>query len=498
MPEARPPAKFISAKSSDSEMAIELQQNLKLQQQLVMTPQLQMAIKLLQLSRMELVETIREELENNPTLEEESETAEAREQAEQEAAPETSETDEAREVTVEESFEDHFDWQQYMDEYSSAGKVYFESEEKESPNYEAFTASKTTLYDHLRWQLLMTLPTAEEEMIGSLIIGNLDRFGYMDVPDEEIARMAESSVSKVQEVLALMQTFDPPGICARDLGECLLIQARHLGIDDPVVTSIIRNHLKDLENKRYQAIAKSLKTDMETISAAIHAIQQLDPRPGARYGEEDQIYITPDVYVYREGDDYIVLLNDDDIPQLHINSYYKQAVKKGQRLNKDTRSYIRDRLRSAEWLIKSIQQRRRTIYNVMQSIVKFQRDFFDRGISHLKPMVLRDVAEDIEMHESTISRVTTNKYAHTPHGIFELKFFFNSSINRDNGQTIASASVQEEMRNIIARENPKKPFSDKKIAELLSASSGIRIARRTVAKYREMMGILPSSKRKQL
>ncbi len=474
-------------------MPIELQQNLKLQQQLVMTPQLQMAIKLLQLSRMELVETIREELETNPTLEE-SDVAEDQEEPQQEQ----SENSEAAEVTIEESFEDHLDWQQYLDEYSSVGKVYFESEGKESPNYEAFTADKTTLFDHLRWQLLMTKPSEQEEAIGSLIIGNLNKYGYLEVSADEIARMTEAPVSKVEQVLATMQTFDPPGICARDLRECLLIQADQLGIDDPVVTSVIRDHLKDLENKRYQAIAKELKVGMETVSAAINLIKKLDPRPGARFGEDEQIYITPDVYVYKEGDDYVVMLNDDEIPQLHINSYYRQAVKKGMTLNKDTRAYIRDRLRSAEWLIKSIQQRRRTIYNVMESIVKFQRDFFDRGISHLKPLVLRDVAEDINMHESTISRVTTNKYAHTPHGIFELKFFFNSSINRADGQTIASASVQEEMRNIIAGENPKKPYSDKKLAELLAETSGIRIARRTVAKYREMLGILPSSKRKQL
>lgn len=473
-------------------MAIELQQNLKLQQHLVMTPQLQMAIKLLQLSRLELVEMVQQELESNPTLEE-SETVETPE----ETPAETPEAADAREITMEDSFDERLDWQQYMDEYSSTGRVHYESEEKEAPNYEAFTASRTNLYDHLRWQLLMTRPTAEQEAIGSLIIGNLNKYGYLDVPLEEVAQMAETDVSQVKDVLYVMQTFDPPGICARDLSECLLIQARQFGIEDPVVEALLRDHINNLENKRYQVIARELKCSMETLSAAIELIRQLDPRPGFRYGDEDQIYITPDVYVYREGDDFIVMLNDDEIPQLHINSYYRQAVRKGEPIAKDTRTYLRDRLRSAEWLIKSIQQRRRTIYNVMVSIVKFQREFFDQGIAHLKPMVLRDVAEDINMHESTISRVTTNKYAHTPHGIFELKFFFNSSINRADGNTIASASVQEEMRKIIAGENPKKPYSDKKIADMLEAASGIRIARRTVAKYREIMGVLPSSKRKQ-
>ncbi|MGM0452120.1 MAG: RNA polymerase factor sigma-54 [Thermodesulfobacteriota bacterium] len=473
-------------------MAIELQQNLKLQQQLVMTPQLQMAIKLLQLSRVELVEMVRQELENNPTLEES-----ANMEASDETEPEAEEAQPTKEVTIEDQFNKEMDWQQYIEEYSSTGRTHFETEEKEAPNYEAFTASKSSLADHLRWQLLMTQPTEEEENIGSLIIGNLNKFGYLDLPVEEIATINQSTVERVQQVLSVMQSFDPPGICARNLSESLLIQIDQLGIDNPLVKQIISNHLKDLENKRHQAIAKALHTDLESVTAAVEIIRQLDPRPGDRFDEIEQIYITPDVYVYREDDDYIVLLNDEDIPQLYINGYYKKAARKGDHLNRDTRAYLRDRLRSAEWLIKSIQQRRKTIYNVMESIVKFQREFFDFGIAHLKPMVLRDVAEDIEMHESTISRVTTNKYAYTPHGIFELKFFFNSSINRSDGETIASASVQEEIRRIVSNEDSKKPYSDKKISDMLEAS-GIRIARRTIAKYREMMGILPSSKRKQL
>ncbi len=475
-------------------MAFELQQNLKLQQQLVMTPQLQMAIKLLQLSRLELVQMVRQEMENNPTLEETEnvEPAEELQEPAVEAAPNS-------EVTISEKFDERLDWHHYMDEYSSTGKVHFESETRESPNYEAFTSSKATLADHLRWQLLMTQPSSEEEMIGSMIIGNLNKFGFMADSIPEIAENAGVSVDMVEAVLLRMQDFDPPGICARSLGESLLIQARQLGIDTPLITGLISNHMKNLENKRYSIIAKELKTSVNAIIAAVEIIRTLDPRPADRYGdEEEQIYILPDVYVRKDGDEYVVFLSDDDIPQLHISSYYKNAVRKGERINRETRSYLKDRLRSAEWLIKSIQQRKKTIFNVMTSIVKFQRDFFDFGIANLKPMVLRDVAEDIQMHESTISRVTTNKYAHTPHGIFELKFFFNSSINRSNGETIASASVQEEIRRIVSIENPRKPFSDQKISDQLVSQSGIEIARRTIAKYREMMGILPSSKRKQL
>jgi len=480
-------------------MALELQQNLRLQQQLVMTPQLQMAIKLLQLSRIELVETIQQELETNPTLEEEQEPETDGEPNEE---PKAAEEQAPQEISIDEEkfddkkFDEIVDWQNYLDEFNSTGKLNLETEKKEAPDYEAFTASKTSLSDHLRWQLLMTKPTETEELIGSYIIGCIDEDGYLENSLEEIADMADTTVEQAKEVLSVMQTFDPPGICARDLKECLLTQAAHLGMNDPLIVKIISNHIKDLENKRYKAIAKALHTDIDDIVAAVELIKQLDPKPGDKFTESEQIYIVPDVYVYKVEDDFVILLNEDDMPRVQINSYYKKAVKKGEPIPSDAKNYLKDRLRSAEWLIKSIQHRRKTIYNVMTSIVKFQREFFEHGITHLKPMVLRDVAEDIEMHESTISRVTNNKYAYTPQGIFELKFFFNSSINRSHGETIASASVQEKIRKMIEQEDPKKPYSDKKIAEMLKEGD-IDIARRTVAKYRENLGILPSSKRKQ-
>jgi RNA polymerase sigma-54 factor len=480
-------------------MAIELQQQLRLQQQLVMTPQLQMAIKLLQLSRLELAEMIQQEMETNPTLEESTELykEDAPEISPDEPiAIETGESDRLKEVSMDEKFDSYLDWNSDSDDFSAGGKTLFEGERKESPDLEAFTTNKVSLADHLRWQLLMTRPTPEEEEIGSLIIGNIDKDGYLDMSVEELAQTINGSSEKVSQILSLMKTFDPPGVCAFDLKECLLLQTAQLGIKDPLITDIIRFHLKDLETKHYKAIAKALKTDVDHVIAAVGFIRTLDPKPGDRFNDTQQIYIVPDVYVHKEGDEYLILLNDDDIPRLHINAYYKKAVRRGEKIADETKTYLKDRLRSAEWLIKSIHHRRKTIYNVMVSIVKFQRDFFDHGIAHLKPMVLRDIADDIEMHESTISRVTNNKYAHTPQGIFELKFFFNSSINMSNGDTIASASVQEKIRKIIEKETPKKPLSDLKIVEMLEASD-IHIARRTVAKYREMMGILPSSKRKQ-
>ena len=472
-------------------MAIELQQQLRLQQQLVMTPQLQMAIKLLQLSRLELAEMIRQEIESNPTLEEPTETG-----ANEITQVETPESQTTQEVTIDDKLDNFLDWQNYIDEYNSTGRIHFESEKKEAADLEAFTTNRTSLSDHLRWQLLMAKPDTDEELIGSHIIGNINKYGYLDLGIEEIAVACQARPEKVEQVLTLMQTFDPPGICASNLVECLLIQVKLLGISDPLVTELILHHLKDLENKRYNAIAKALKTDIDHVVAAVNVLKCLDPRPGDRFNTEESIYITPDVYVLKEGDELIVVLNDDDIPRLQINSYYRRAVRRGEKIEENTKNYLKDRLRSAEWLIKSIHHRRKTIYNVMTSIVKFQRDFFEHGISHLKPMVLRDVAEDISMHESTISRVTNNKYAYTPQGIFELKFFFNSSINCANGETMASASVQEKIREIIDHEPPKKPYSDQVIAEKLAACD-INIARRTIAKYREIMGILPSSKRKQ-
>ena len=476
-------------------MAIELRQQLKLTQQLIMTPQLQMAIKLLQLSRLELVDTIHQELEENPTLEEIQEAAEKpkeRENEEKEAdAPE-----EAREVTIEEKIHDDIDWSNYIDEYNSPGKVNFESENREAPQYEAFVSSKESLSDHLLWQLLMLSPTEIEKQVGSLIIGNLNKDGYLQLSVEELSEQSGISTYMVEDVLETMQSFDPVGVCSRDLRECLLIQAKHFNLDNSLVTDIISNHLKNLENKNFKAICKDLKVKLKEVIAAVNVIRALEPKPGREFNEETPHYIVPDIYVYKTEGDFVIVLNDDGMPKLRVNPFYKQAISRNTDVSTNTKDYIRDKMRSAAWLIRSIHQRQKTIYKVMESILKFQREFFERGIVHLKPMVLRDVAEDIGMHESTISRVTTNKYAHTPQGIFELKYFFNSSIRRVHGDDIASASVQARIKKIIDSEDPKKPYSDSKMAEMLK-SDNINIARRTVAKYREMMGILSSSKRKQ-
>ena len=301
----------------------------------------------------------------------------------------------------------------------------------------------------------------------------------------------------MEGVLKKLQTFNPVGVCARDIKECLLIQTKHLGLENSLVTAIIEKQFKPLENKNYKVISHALGVSFDEVLAAVDIITNMEPKPGRQFSDEEPQYITPDIFVYKMGDEFVIVLNEDGMPKLRVSAFYRTALHEGEGVASQTKDYIQGKLRSAVWLIRSIHQRQRTIYKVVESIVRFQQDFLERGISHLKPMVLRDVAEDIGMHESTVSRVTTNKYVHTPQGTFELKFFFNSSISRFDGEAIASASVKEKIRQIIQSEDLTKPYSDKEMARILKASN-INVARRTVAKYREMLGVLPSNKRKRI
>jgi len=477
-------------------MALELRQQLKLTQQLIMTPQLQMAIKLLQLSRLELMDTIRAELEENPALEEVPESTSVEQLTDQ---PDTSSTNasETKEVTIDEKLQEDIDWSNYLDEYNTPGRVHYESEDRDSPKFESFIAHRESLNDHLLWQFLMTKPNKEEEKIASLLIGNINKDGYLQISAEEIAYTSGSLPEKVEGILAIIQSFDPVGVCARDLRECLLIQAKVLGLENTIVTDIIEDHLPNLEKKNYKVICKALKKSMDEVVSAINVIKAMEPKPGRQFSDETPQYINPDIYVYKLENEFVIMLNDDGMPKLRVNSFYKNSIGRGKKVSGEAENYIQEKMRSAAWLIKSIHQRQKTIYRVMESILRHQREFFDQGIAYLKPMVLRDVAQDIGMHESTISRVTTNKYAFTPQGIYELKYFFNSSIRREHGGSIASASVQDKIRQIILAEDPKKPYSDDRIAQILKKEE-IHIARRTVAKYREMLKVLPSNKRKQI
>ncbi|MCW8799787.1 MAG: RNA polymerase factor sigma-54 [Desulfobacter sp.] len=480
-------------------MELGLQQSLALTQQLVMTPQLQQAIKLLQLSRLELADMIQQEMEQNPALEEISidETPDKAITAQETETRETETEAPVKEVTIEERVPSDTDWENYINEYNSTGRLYMESENSETPNYEAFTSEKKTLEAHLKWQLMLSDLSEEKETLGHIIIGNLNRDGYLCGDVEELAQTAQADIQTVEEVLALLQTFDPPGVCARNLCETLLIQVRQLGIKNEIITQIITHHLKNLENRNSKKIAKALKISVEDVRAAVKIIQFLEPKPGRKFTTEEPAYITPDIYVYKVGDDFKIVMNDDGLPKLRISRFYRDAVATGKKIPKETKTYLNEKMQSASWLIKSIHQRQKTIYLVMESIIKFQREFFEKGIAYLRPLILKDIAEDIEMHESTISRVTTNKYAYTPQGLFELKYFFNSSIERGDGPSMASASVKERIKQLIDNEDPNAPLSDDKIAAILQESE-IQIARRTVAKYRKVLNILPSNKRKQL
>ncbi|MNJ92497.1 RNA polymerase sigma-54 factor [compost metagenome] len=472
-----------------------LRQTMNLSQSLVITPQLQQAIKLLQMSRLELESAVRSELEENPILEEAEILKEEDLKRTQEAATEVGDGEATHDQTSQDpQKQDEFEWESYLEANQKPPQSGMAGSE-EIMNYENVITASQTLADHLYWQVKMNGFSEEEERAADALIGAIDDEGYIKVPLEQIAEEEKIEVDLLADTLTLIHEFDPPGVGARDLKECLLIQAKHLEEDTHDLVNLINNHLKDLEKKNYEAIAKALSRDVEDVIEMCKIIYSMDPKPGRAYMTNDTHYVTPDVYVYKVGDDYVVSLNEDGLPRLKISNFYKNMLKGAKAGADKTQDYIQEKLRSAVWLIKSIHQRQRTIYKVAESIVKHQREFFEKGPAHLKPMVLRDIANDIGMHESTVSRVTTAKYVHTPQGIYELKYFFNSGINSSDGD-MASESVKLKIKDLVAKEDVKNPLSDQKIVDLLKVD-GIQIARRTVAKYRDMLKILPSSQRKK-
>lgn len=468
---------------------------MNLSQNLVITPQLQQAIKLLQMSRLELESNVRSELEENPILEEAEVLKEEDAQRVKEAAQEVEGAGAAAEQTNQDpQKQDEFEWESYLEAASKPPREGGSGSE-EIMNYENVISTTTSLSEHLSWQVKMNGFSEAEETSAEILIGYIDDDGYLNAPLDQIAAEEKADLEDLEDALSLIHEFDPPGVGARDLKECLLIQAKHLEEDTHDLVTIINNHLKDLEKKNFDAIAKAMGKDVREIAEISKIIYEMDPKPGRAYAPNDTQYVTPDVYVYKVGDDYVVSLNEDGMPRLKISNFYKNMLKGGG-ASKQEQDYIQDKVKSAVWLIKSIHQRNRTIYKVTEAIVRHQKEFFEKGPTHLKPMVLRDIANDIGMHESTVSRVTTAKYVHTPQGIYELKYFFNSGINSSDGDALASESVKIKIRDLVAKEDTKNPHSDQKIAEMLS-KEGIQIARRTVAKYREMLKILPSSQRKK-
>ena len=470
---------------------METRLDLRLIQKLIMTPQLQQAIRLLQLNRMELETLVNQALMENPVLEETQ-----LESGEEDGAS-TQEPRESQDESLSPLDRLRPSWEDYFDEEHSDGRDlgYFPEPQEDLPSYEQTLSRPSNLAEHLLWQLRLTTFDPKEREIGEGIIGNLDENGYLRATVEEIAQLTRATPEQVERVLRMVQEFDPVGVAARDVRECLLIQMRVLGLEGSLAWQIVAHHLEDFERRRFESLARTLGVSLEDLAAAIQVIEGLEPKPGRSFYTPDNPYIIPDVYVFKHEGEYVVTLNEEGIPRLRISNTYRRLLQEG--LGDQERRYLEERLRSALWLIKSIEQRNQTIYKVAKSIVKFQREFLDRGIQYLRPLTLRQVAEDIQMHESTVSRVTTGKYMCTPQGTYEMKFFFNSGLARTNGEACSSVAVREMIRKLVAEEDPRNPYSDQQIVEYLRRHN-IEVARRTVAKYRKELKIPAASQRRQM
>jgi len=482
-------------------MALEQKLHLKLSQKLIMTPSLQQAIKLLQLSKLELQEVLNQELLENPLLEESAEEAK-QEEAEAEAQEKTQTEEEAKAAEPapekeKDSF-DEIDYDAYFQDYIEYGYNPRMGEDHEEFPIENTLTRPPNLTDHLAWQLGMSDSSPAVKEIGAFIIGNIDEDGYLRATTDEIVAAGSYEPADVEKAISVIQSLDPIGVGARDLRECLLLQLAFLEVDNPMVESIVRDHWDMFMQRHFVQIAKALGIDMKTLEGVVEIIKHLDPKPGRKYSNERAIYVEPDVYIQKVGDEYIIVLNEDGMPKLRINGSYRNMLNSmDSKSDGETVNYIKDKIRSAVWLIKSLDQRQRTIYKVAESIVKHQREFLEKGIDFLRPLVLRDVADDIQMHESTVSRVVSNKYMHTPRGLFLMKYFFHSGIDSDTGEDISSLTVKKKIQGFIDGEDPRKPLSDSKIMKILN-DEGINIARRTVAKYRDELNIPSSTDRKQI
>lgn len=472
-------------------MEMKMNLNLKMSQKLVMTPMLQQAIKLLPLARLELAQLVRQEIIENPVLEELLEEENEQDSNQEESGPKEDITPEAEQDTTPQDQE--IDWDSYFQDNIDRGMSIESYAEK--PSIEATYKKEATLADHLMWQLDMTVDSETDRFIGSCIIGNIQNDGYLCVDLQEIVTISQSDEENVLRVLKFIQGFEPTGVASRSLKECLMLQAQALSDKNPYVEVLIENYLERLEDRYLQKVASELKISLDVVLEALETIKGFCPKPGLLFSSEGIDYVVPDLVVFKTDEGYDVALNDEGVPNLQISSYYHnllKTTKEGQ-----TKEYLEDKYRSALWLIKSIDQRRQTIYKVGKSIVKLQKDFLDDGLSYLQPMVLKDVAKDIEMHESTVSRITTNKYIDTPQGVFELKFFFHSGIKSYMGNSMSSIRVKNMIKEIIKEEDQNSPLTDDKMVEALMIKN-VKIARRTITKYRKELNIPPASKRKKL
>ena len=476
-------------------MGISQRLHTKLVQKLILTPSLQQAIKLLPMSTLELSDLLNQEMVENPMLEEvpteDLQPADAVAQEQEKPAAEAA-------ATKGDTWDDQ-DYEYFFGAYLDDGyRPRAPQEVRELPPIENTLSTSTSLTDHLNWQLSMQSDDPLIREIGSAIIGNLDDDGYLVASFDELALMGPWAVTDVERALKTVQWFDPVGVAARDLQECLLLQLRHVGLQGTITEKIVMEHLRLLQNHQVPEISRKLGVSIDDLKEHIEIIRNLDPKPGSRYNPSQSQYVIPDVYIIKVEDQYVAVLNEDGLPQMRISPVYRRLLDKGSTENNDeTRAYVKDKFRSALWLIKSVEQRQKTIHKVANSIINFQREFLDHGIEHLRPLVLRDVANDIGMHESTVSRVVTNKYMHTPQGVFEMKYFFHSGISSSYGESVSSVTIKQRIRKIIENEDPRKPLSDSKIVSILQRE-GLVLARRTIAKYREELKIPTSNQRKIL
>ena len=481
-------------------MALELRQNLKLAQKLVMTPQLRQAIKLLQLGRLELTEALQAEIEQNPMLEEAQPQLEAptnpdalsaEENPYQAEPPITDQVKGDDPATVAE-----VNWEDYANAFDSDFSFSHETPPADAPSQFDFISATPGLESYLMWQLTHLELTPRDIELSQFIIGNLNGHGFLEADISDIRAHCQCTEEEAEGVLRLVQSLDPPGVAARDIRESLLLQLDRLDEEDPLATEIVEQHMGLLEARNYTQLARETGAPLKRVQEAVALIQSLTPYPGNEFSNEQTNYIVPDVYVFKVDGEFVIQLNDEGLPQLQLSAEYQQLLKQKNGLPPESRSYLRENKRNAEWFIKSIEQRQRTIYRVMESLLKFQREFFERGAGSMRPLILRDVAEDIGMHESTVSRVTSNKYVHCPQGIFELKYFFSTAVATVDGDTVAAEAIKNRIRQMVGAENPAKPLSDNTISEML-ARENIMVARRTVAKYREQLKILPVKHRRQ-
>ncbi|ACI21859.1 RNA polymerase factor sigma-54 [Thermodesulfovibrio yellowstonii] len=467
-------------------MGLEQRTDLRLTQKLALTPQLQLQLKLLQLPQLELSQYIQLELMENPILELDEETENIQEnEVSSEEYEEPVAVDKLEKIMIDEYFAERAD--------DGRDLGYFNPGVEEKPSFELFYSTTTDLWEHLLWQLRLSKAPDKIRAVAEVVIGNIDEDGYLKATEEEIAKMSDTDNETVKQAIALVQEFDPAGVAARDIKECLILQIKALGLGDTLVQSFIEEHLEDIKKKKYENIAKRFGISIDEVIKSVKIIEKLEPRPGRNFSKTQVNIPVPDVYVTKVEGEYQIILNDEGIPKLRLSKIYRELFTE-KNLPVQEKKYLREKFKNAVELLRSIEQRNKTIYRVTESLVKFQKEFFDKGVSYVKPLNLKDIAQDLGLHESTISRVTSNKYLACEHGLFNFRFFFSNALSSNHGG-ISTTLVKDLIQKIINEENHTNPLSDKEISDMLK-KQGIDIARRTVAKYREELKIPPKPLRK--